>query len=115
MATHPTRRQNQAADRLAEALLAITEAARLDEASRLDAPAFADLAGRIARVSAAFPLDQIVARALERRGQALGLRSDTAELLTLLESNVRPLDLLLVDDDAFRDQVARIEQELGDL
>ena len=36
------------------------------------------IAGRLAQVSSAFGLEDIVARALERRGKALGLPSSTS-------------------------------------
>ncbi len=115
MATKPTRQQDQAADKLAGVLGAIAEAARLDGRGPLDPPGFADLAARVARVSSAFDLDAIVGRALEARGKALGLRSGTAELLTLVELDVQPLPSLLLDDGAFRDLVARAEAELGEV
>ncbi len=115
MATKPTRQQDQAADKLAGILGAIAEAARLDARSPLDPSTFADLAGRVARVSSAFNLDAILARALESRGKALGLRSGTADLLTLVELDVAPLASLLLDDDAFRGLVARAEAELGEV
>ncbi len=115
MATKPTRQQDQAADKLAGIILAIAEAARLDPRSPIDAAGFADLASRVARVSSAFPLDAIVARALDARGKSLGLRSGTADLLTLVEVDVQPLSSLLLDDDAFRGLVARAEAELGEV
>lgn len=114
MATKPTRLQDRACDLLAEALLAIADAARVDGRGTLDPSAFAELADRAARASSAFGLDTIVSRALEGRGRALGLRSGTAELVTLLDPDRRPLDLLLLDDDAFRELVARLDEELGD-
>src|SRR4051794_32075061 len=77
MATKPTRPQQQAGDHLAEALVLITGAARLDGRGTLDRGGLAEIAGRLARVSSAIGLDEIVARALERRGKALGLPADT--------------------------------------
>jgi hypothetical protein len=115
MSTKPTRQQARGADLLAQALLLITEAARLDGRSPLDGIELADLAMRIARVSTAFDLDSILASALEVRGQALGLRSGTAELLTLVESDVEPLASLLLSDDDFKALVARAEAELGEV
>ncbi len=114
MATKPTRPQERACDRLAQALLEITEAARLDGGGRLGPAELAELARRVAGVSTAFGLDAVVVRALEARGRALGLRTDTAELLTLVEGDVEPLDALLLDDDAFRGLVARAEAVLGE-
>jgi hypothetical protein len=115
MATRPTRLQERACDLLAEALLAVAEAARLDGKGSLDSRGYAELAGLTARATSAFDLEIIVARALEARGRALGLRSGTAELLTLLDSERRPLDLLLLTDDEFREQVARLDEELGEV
>jgi hypothetical protein len=115
MATKPTRTQEQACDRLAEALLLITEAARLDGRGKLDQGDLAEIAGRLARVASAFGLDVIVARTLERRGKALGLPASAAELLTLMEADIQPLEMLLLDDDGFRALVGRLEEELGEV
>ena len=115
MSTKPTRQQDKACDKLAEALLLITEAARLDGRAPFHLPELAQLARVIARASTAFDIDAILARALETRGQSLGLRSGTAELITLLEADVEPLASLLLDDEAFRSLVARAEAELGDV
>jgi hypothetical protein len=115
MATKPTRQQERAADILAESLAAIAGAARLDGKATLDRAAFASLAALVARASSAFDLDAIVARALEARGRSLGLRAGTAELVTLLDDGPRPLDLLLLDDDGFRERVARLDAELGEV
>ncbi len=115
MATNPTRLQERACDLLASALVSIPEAARLDGKASLDPAALASLAELAARASSAFDLDAIVARALELRGKALGLRAGTAELVTLLETGKQPLDLLLLDDDGFRELVARLDEELGEV
>jgi len=113
MATKPTRLQDQACDKLAAALVAITDAARLDGKAALDATTLKEIAVRMARASSAFDLDTIVARALESRGRGLGLRSGTAELITLLDSESEPLETLLGTDDDFRALVAQLEDELG--
>jgi hypothetical protein len=115
MATKPTRMQQQACDLLAEALALVAEAARLDGRGQLDVADLAEIAGRLARVSSAFGLDDLLARALERRGRSLGLPSSTAELLTLLEADVTPLAMLLLSDDAFKALVERMHEELGDV
>src|SRR5690242_9303582 len=99
MATKPTRTQQQACDQLAEALVLITEASRLDGKAKFDPNDLGVIADRVARASSAFSLDEIVARALERRAKALGLPSSAAELLTLLEAEIRPLEMLLLPDD----------------
>jgi hypothetical protein len=114
MATKPTRQQQQACDHFAEALGLITEAARLDGKGTFGAADLAEVAGRLAKASS-FTLDTIVARALERRCRALGLRSGTADLLTLLEGEIKPLETLLLPDDAFAELVEKMEGELGDV
>lgn len=111
--TKPTRLQEQACDRLAEALVLVTEAARLDGKSSFGPTDLDALAALLLRATSVFGLDQAVLRALERRGQALGLRSGTGELLMLIEGDRPPLHLLLLDDEAFRTQVAAAEEELG--
>ncbi len=113
--TKPTRLQEQACERLAEALIAITEAARLDGKAAFDRSDLREVAGRLVRATSAFGLDEIVARALERRGRGLGLRAGTAELLMLLESDRPPLERLLLSDDEFRALVEAMEQELGEV
>jgi hypothetical protein len=115
MATKPTREQERACDLLAGALATIAEAARLDGRAPLDPGSFATLAGLLARASSAFDLDAILARALEARGRSLGLRSGTAELVTLIDDGPKPLDLLRLDDDGFRAIVARLDAELGEV
>jgi hypothetical protein len=115
MSTKPTRQQARGADLLAQALLLIAEAARLDGRSPLDRAGLAELVRRVAGVSTAFDLDAILARALEARGQALGLRSGTAELLTLVESEVEPIASLFLPEDDFKALVAGAEAELGEV
>ena len=68
MATKPTRLQQQACDKRAQALLLITEAARLD-GGKLEKDDLRLIAYRLARASSAFTLDEIVVRALEQRGR----------------------------------------------
>jgi len=114
MATRPTRQQQQACDHFAEAMGLICEGARLDGKGAFHAADLAEVAGRLAKASS-FPLDTIVARAIERRGRSLGLRAGTAELLTLLEGEIPPLETLLLPDDGFRALVERLEQELGEV
>jgi hypothetical protein len=115
MATKPTREQERAADLLAQALLTITEAARLDGRGGLGEGALREIAERLARASSTFDLDVIVNRALEARGRAIGLRSGCSDLLGLFEDQVRPFDLLLKSDDEFKEFIARLEEELGDV
>jgi hypothetical protein len=115
LSTKPTRQQDRGCDHLAQAFLLIAEAVRLDGRTSFDQVELAEVARRIARASTAFDLDAILARALESRGQSLGLRSGTAELLTLIESDVEPLAMLLLSDDDFKELVARAEEELGEV
>lgn len=115
MATKPTRLQQQACDRLADALGAIAEAARLDGHGRLGVDDFRELARRIGQITAAFPLDQIVARAIETRARSLGLSSGTAELIGLNAETIDPLQTLRLDDAEFTELVKRLEEELGGL
>jgi len=113
MATLPSRLQQQARDHLAEALYRITEAARLDGKGRLDQPDLAGLARLIGQVSSAFSLDQIVAKALELKAEGVGLSPGRAELITLMDVDISPVSMLLLDDDEFKGLVARIVDELG--
>jgi hypothetical protein len=115
MATLPTRLQQQACDHLAEALYGVTEASRLDGKGKLGQAELAEIAGLIVRVSSAFTLDQIVARALERRGKALGLSPGHAEMITLLDVEVKPLEMLLLSDAEFRELADRMQEELGEV
>jgi hypothetical protein len=113
MATKPTRLQQQAGDHLAEALHLIAEAFRLDGRGKLAPEDLDQIARLIGPVSSAFPLDQIVVRALDRRAKALGLSSSAADLIALNEDQVRPLQTLLLGDGEFAELVQRLEEELG--
>jgi len=115
MATLPTRLQQQARDRLADALLAVAEADRLDGVHRLDDSGFREIAARLARVSSAFSLDEIVTRALETRTRALKLPTGSADLIGLNSETVDPLLALRLDDPALGELVRRLEEELGGL
>ena len=115
MSTKPTRQQERGCDQLAQSLLLIAEAARLDGRTTFDRSELAEVARRIARASTAFGVDEILARALEARGKALGLRSGTAELLTLVNGEVEPIATLLLSDDDFKERVAEAEAELGEV
>jgi hypothetical protein len=113
MATKPTRKQVEACDLFAEALVTITRAARLDGAGKLDRDDLAAIAAKLAQASPAFGLDGIAARAMERRGRALGLSPTTVELLSLVDG-VQPLETLLLTDEEFRGLVDRMNEELGE-
>jgi hypothetical protein len=114
MATKPTRMQQKACDNLAEALVLITDATRLDGLGKLDAEGLGVIAGYLAQASSAFGLDEIVARALERRGRYLKLPGTTVELLTLIEADMKPLEMLVLSDDEFKALIERIQEELGE-
>jgi hypothetical protein len=115
MATKPTRLQQKACDRLAEALRGIAEAYHLDGRGRLDAGDLREVARLIGQVSTAFSLDQIVARALEARGRSLGLTSGTADLIALNAETIDPLQTLRLGDAEFAELVKKLEEELGGL
>ncbi len=114
MATRPTRQQQQACEQIAEALVMVTEAGRLDGRSRLDRSALEEIARLAARASSAFGLEEIVARALEKRGRGLGMPASLAEMLSLMDSEIQPLEMLLLTDDEFRALVERMQEELGE-
>jgi hypothetical protein len=113
--TKPTRGQEQACDLIAGALVSITLAARLDGSKAFGPAELRGLMVTLARASSAYEAETIVARALERRGRTLGLRSGTSELLTLLDNALSPIDALLLSDDDFRARVEAVEQELGEV
>jgi hypothetical protein len=115
MATKPTRQQQQACDDCAEALVLVARASRLDGGGRFGHDDFEAIADAVSRALSAFEFDEIVARALTRRATALGLPASTADLLTLLDAGVKPLGMLLLPDDAFKDLVGRLEEELGEV
>jgi hypothetical protein len=115
MATKPTRLQQQACDHFAEALVLITEGARLDGKGILGLGGLTEIARRIAQASSAFDLDTVIARALERRVRALALRSGTAELLTLLDTEIKPLEMLLLSDEEFKELIGKMEADLGEI
>jgi hypothetical protein len=115
MSTKPTREQVKARDQLAEALVLMTQAARLDGKGKFDRDDLDAIAGRLAQASSAFGLDGIVAGAVERRGRSLGFPSGTVELLTLLDTDIKPLDLLLMTDDGLRELIERLNEELGEV
>jgi hypothetical protein len=115
MATKPTRLQQQAGECLAETLFLIAEAFRLDGKGRLSPTEFNELATRIAPVSSQFSLDELVVKALQRRAQILGLTSSAADLITLIEGEVKPLHTLLLTDPEFVEMVKKLEEELGEV
>jgi hypothetical protein len=115
MATKPTRLQQQAGDHLAETLFLITEACRLDGKGKINPSEFDSLATMIARVSSAFTLDEIVVKALARRAKSLDLTSSAADLITLMEGELKPLRTLLLPDHEFVELVRKLEEELGEI
>jgi hypothetical protein len=115
MATKPTRLQEKACDELADALHLIADAARLDGKGTFEPNDLAEVARLLNKASSAFDLDQLVARALERRVRPLGLRSGAVDLLLLMDSDVPPLEMLLLADDQIREMVEAMEAELGEV
>lgn len=113
MATKPTRLQQRACDLLAEALRTIAEAYRPDGKGRLEPGDLREIARLIGQVSSAFPVDHIVARALEARGRSLGLSSGTADLIGLNAETTDPLQTLRLGDAEFTRLVKTLEDELG--
>ena len=114
MATKPTKSQVKARDIVADALLLIAEAARLNGRVTVESARFKEIAARLQWLSV-FSMDEVTASAIERRGLALGLAPSTAEILTLADTNVKPLDMLLLDDDSFRAMAARLDEELSEV
>jgi hypothetical protein len=113
MATKPTRMQAQACDKLAEALVLIADAARLDGGGPLDAGDLAEVARRLARASSAFDLEEILGRALDKRVRAIGLPSSAADMLSLMETELKPPEMLLLSDDDLRGLIIKLEEDLG--
>lgn len=114
MATKPTRIQQRAVEDLALALHLIAKAARAEGGGQSLIERLDELSARIADVSSVFDRDEIVARALRLRVEELGLPQDAYEMLTLLDSEVRLLDLLLESDEVLREHVAQLERDLGE-
>src|SRR5271165_4801239 len=113
MSTKPTRLQQQAADHLAEALVLVTDAHRLDGKGALSPTEFDEIARRIAGVSSGFSLDEIAVRALERRARALKLTSSAVDLISLQDDGPDLPPILLLPDQELVDLVKRLEEELG--
>ncbi len=115
MATKPTKQQRQACEHFAEALFLITEGARLDGRGRLERGDLEEIVRRISDACSAFGADEIIAGTLERRCRALGLPANTAEMLLLLEPGIPLLELLRQPDEVLKEQVAKLEEELGEV
>ena len=49
-----------------------------------------------------------------RRCRELGLPGDAIDLLTLLDAEVEPVEMLRLSDDELRGLVGRMERELGE-
>ena len=111
--TKPTRAQQHARTLLGQAILAISEAARLDGTTRFSTEALREVTEGIARASSAFTYDEIVVTALEQRLKALGLPPSHVELLTLIDHNLTPLEMLHLDDEKLKQRIIDAEAELG--
>jgi hypothetical protein len=115
MATKPTKSQQKALENFAEALVLIVDGARLDGKGKLDREAFLRIAEQVAQASSAFSLDEIVIRALEWRARAAGLPGSAVELLTLMDVEIGPPEMLLLPIEEFKALVETLEAELGDV
>ena len=111
--TKPTRAQQHARTLLGQAILAISEAARLDGTTRFSTEALREVTERIARASSAYTYDEIVVTALEQRLKAMGLPSSHVELLTLIDQTLTPLEMLHLDDENLKQRIIDAEAELG--
>lgn len=74
MATKPTREQARAFESLAESLVQVCSAARLDGGSRFGRGDLEDLVRCLSRATSAFPSDELISLALRKRCVELGLR-----------------------------------------
>lgn len=115
MATKPTRQQRHACEQLAEALELIAAVARQEPGSGLALADFQEIVRLSARATPAFESDELVARTLARRCRALGLPDSAAELLTLWDAGMPPMEMLLLTDEGLRALVVRLEEEVGNV
>ncbi len=109
--TKPTRGQQQARALLAQAILAICEAARLDGNVKFSAASLREAIERLAKASSAFSTEEIVLTALEQRLKGLGYSVGSVELLTLVEQPLSTLEMLHLDDEQLKRLVAAAEEE----
>lgn len=115
MATKPTKLQQKAFENFAEALVLIADGARLDGKGTLDRDSLLEVAQGVARASSAFGFHEIVVRALELRARAAGMPESTADLLTLMDVEIGPMEMLLLPVEEFKALVEKLEAELGDV
>ncbi len=115
MATNPTRQQQQACDNLAEAIRLVFEAAKLDGKVTWTLGESNALVALLSKAVGPFDGAEITRRALIRRVRTMGMPESAAELLTLLDGEVKPLELMLWNDERLRGRVAELEAELGDV
>ncbi len=111
--TKPTRAQQQARTMLAQAILGISEAARLDGTPKFNSALLREIAERAAKATSAFSLDEIVATALEMRLTAMGLPAGSVELLTLIEQSKTPVEMIHLGVEELKQLVIEAEAELG--
>ncbi len=115
MSTKPTRQQDRGCDQLAQALLLIAEAARLDGRSPLDRASWPNSPGgspgprprSTSTRSSPGPSKQGARRSASDRARPSCSRS--------IEGEVEPLATLLLSDDEFKALVAKAEEELGEV
>jgi len=115
MSTKPTRKESQACDQLAQAILTITQADRLDVPGKLDLGDLEIIVKHLAKICPAIGVDGIIEKAIGLRVQSLGLPSSTMDLLSLVEDDIQPLKMLLLGDEEIRGMVERANEELGDV
>ncbi len=113
--TKPTKLQEKACERLADALLFITEAARLDGKGTFQATDLDEVAARLVKASTALTLMRSWRRPSMRAAERFGRRAGTAELLMLLGGDLKPLSMLLLSDDAFNERLDALDAELGEM
>jgi len=113
--TRPSKLQDQAAAKLVAAVGLAAEAHRLDGGPRPSTADFREAVQKLARLSTPYSADDLLARALDERGQSLSMNMNVGELVMLVESPVETYAAMLLGDDEFRAHVAALEAELGEV
>lgn len=111
--TKPTRAQQQARQMLAQALLSVSEAAKLDGTANFTASTLKEVAASLAKASSAFGVQDIAALAFELRLKSLGYTTETVEMLTLIDQKLSTIEMIYLDAERLKAIVADAEAELG--